>query len=179
MKAYKILAITTVAATLAACGAMPSTKTTATATPAPSASKASAAAVTSVPAGVDAVVNAFVVRTVDGQETLEPVTAATAIKAGDVVEYQGLFTNKGADRIRNMTVTLSLPEGAVFTGQADPALGALASVDGTRFLHMPIRANVNGVVQNLPFEQYKALRWTIEEIGLGGTAVVKYRATIR
>lgn len=178
MKSYKILAIATAVATLAACSTIPGTKTAQTST-APASKAQNTPATISIPATVDAAVNAFVVRTVDGQEALEPVTAATAIKSGDVVEYHGLFTNKGADRIRNMTVTLSLPQGAVFTGQADPALGALASVDNNRFLHMPIRANVNGVVQNLPFDQYKALRWTIEDIGIGGTAVVKYRVTIR
>ncbi|WP_294032835.1 hypothetical protein [uncultured Moraxella sp.] len=178
MKAFKIVAMGSALAALAACSAMPSTtgKTTSTQT---AAAKVNTMATTSVPDSIDAVVNAYLVRTANGQETLEPITTATVVKSGDVVEYQTLLTNTGTDRVRSMTVTLSLPEGAVFTGQADPALGTLASADGARFVRMPIRTTVNGATQNLPFDRYQALRWTIEEIGLGGTAVVKYRATIR
>lgn len=178
MKSYKILAIATAVATLAACSTIPGTKTAQTST-APASKAQNTPATISIPATVDAAVNAFVVRTVDGQETLEPVTAATAIKSGDIVEYHGLFTNKGTDRVRNMTVTLSLPQGVSFTGQADPALGTKASLDNSRFVNMPIRANVNGAIENLPFDQYKALRWTIEDIGIGATAVVKYRAKVQ
>lgn len=179
MKALKLVALGSVLATLAACTALPSTSGQTTESPKSTATKVNSMATTSVPDSVDAVVHAYLVRTVNGQEMLEPITTANVVKTGDVVEYQTLLTNTGKDRVRSMTVTISVPQGAVFTGQAEPALGTLASADGTRFVRMPIRTTANGATQNLPFDRYQALRWTIEEIGLGGTAVVKYRATIR
>lgn len=127
---------------------------------------------------VNTVVNAFIVKTDPaGKETLIPVNVGTAVKSGDILEYQGLFTNNG-DRIRTMEVTLSIADGTEFTGFLHPKT-AKGSADGQRFVNMPIRVNVGGQVQNLAFGNYKALRWTVEDIGLGGTAVVKYRAKLK
>lgn len=127
---------------------------------------------------ISTVVNAFIVKTdAAGKENLIPVNVGTAVKSGDVLEYQGLFTNNG-DRIRTMEVTLTISNDAEFTGFLSPKT-AKGSADGQRFVNMPIRINVGGQVQNLAFGSYKALRWTVEDVGLGGTAVVKYRAKIK
>ncbi len=42
---------------------------------------------------IDKTTEAFVVTNVDGQEQLVPVDASTKIHAGDLIEYQGKFTN--------------------------------------------------------------------------------------
>lgn len=123
------------------------------------------------------VVNAFVVKNENGVETLVPINASTPVKSGDVLEYQGLFTNTG-ERVRKMDVTLSIADGLELVGGVVPQ-HASASMDGNRFVRMPIRVNVGGQIQNLPLAQYKALRWTIDDVGLGGTAVVKYRAKLK
>ena len=129
---------------------------------------------------VGTVMNAFIVRMDNGQEVLEPVTVQSTIKAGDLIEYQVLLTNNGKDRVRDMRVALSLPQGAEFTGVVSPSMGTQASADGSRFVFMPIRTTAaDGSVQNLPFNQYQALRWNIQELGIGATAVVKYRAIIK
>lgn len=187
MKAYGVLVASLAVFGLTACASLPNTpslpnlgKILPTSTQNTTAQAGEAAAPTvSTSENINAVVNAFVVRQAGGSETLEPVTANTAIKSGDVIEYHGLFTNTGKDRVRQMTVTLALPQGAAFTGVTEPALGVKASLDNSRFVFMPIRVSNNGAVENVPFAQYKALRWTIEEIGIGATAVVKYRATIQ
>lgn len=123
------------------------------------------------------VVNAFVVKSNNGVETLVPVTLSTPVQAGDVLEYQGLFTNTG-DRVRKMDVTLSIADGLELVGGISPQQ-ASGSNNGTRFARMPVRANINGQVQNLPLSEYKALRWTVDNVGLGGTVVVKYRAKVK
>lgn len=125
---------------------------------------------------INPVVNVFVVRQEAGQEVLVPVNLSTAVKSGDVLEYQGLFTNQG-ERVRSMDVTLSIADGLELIGGLSPEF-AHASADGSRFVRMPIRARINGEVQVLPLSYYKALRWTLEDVGIGGTAVVKYRAKV-
>lgn len=191
MQIRNILTVSVAALSLAACATMPSMPTgeKAPATPKNSISTAASSTVSApvssgspvvtAPSNVATVVNAFVVRSADGAEVLEPVAAGTAIKSGDLIEYQGLFTNTGSNRIRQMNATLTVPAGVVFTGVTEPALGVKASVDNSRFVFMPIRANVNGNIENLPFNQYQALQWNIEELGIGATAVVKYRATVQ
>lgn len=128
---------------------------------------------------VDLVVNVFLVQTDElGQERLTPVTHGVSVSAGDVLEYQGLFTNTGNERIRHMQATLTIADGLELIGGVVPQF-AHASHDGQKFVRMPIRANINGQVQELPLSYYKALRWTVEDIGLGATAVVKYRAKVK
>lgn len=128
--------------------------------------------------GIHSVVHAFIVQNTSMQETLVPVSATTAIKSGDVLEYQGLFTNNSGQRVRSMDVTLGISDRLELIGGITPSI-AWASVDNSRFGRMPIRANIGGQIQELPLSQYKALRWTVEELGLGGTAVVKYRAKVK
>lgn len=179
MKLSAAASLGALALALAACSTTPSTQTNTAATPTPSAQTPSTTPTVVTSNDVDTVMNAFVVRTVDGAETLEPVTAQTQIKKGDLVEYQVLLTNNGKDRVRDMRVSLTLPPGAHFTGFVSPSIGTQASADGSRFLFMPIRSTVNGTTQNLPFSQYQALRWHIQDLGIGATSVVKYRATIQ
>lgn len=126
---------------------------------------------------ITSVVNAFVVKGTGSAETLVPVSVSTSVKSGDVLEYQGLFTNTG-DRIRKMDVTLTIADNLELIGGISPQY-AQASLDGGRFLRMPIRAKVGNQIQELPLSRYKALRWTVEDVGLGGTAVVKYRAKVK
>lgn len=177
MKLSAALSLGALTLALAACSTTPINSTNTAATPSVQASATTPTVVTSN--DVDTVMNAFLVRTVDGAEVLEPVTAQTQIKKGDLVEYQVLLTNNGKDRVRDMRVALSLPAGAEFTGFVSPSIGTQASADGSRFVFMPIRSSVNGTTQNLPFAQYQALRWSIQDLGIGATTVVKYRAIIR
>lgn len=178
MKLSAALSLGALTLALAACSTTPTnTATNTAATPSVQASATTPTVVTSN--DVDTVMNAFLVRTVDGAEVLEPVTAQTQIKKDDLVEYQVLLTNNGKDRVRDMRVALSLPAGAEFTGFVSPSIGTQASADGSRFVFMPIRSSVNGITQNLPFAQYQALRWSIQDLGIGATTVVKYRAIIR
>lgn len=129
-------------------------------------------------AGIQSVVNAFIVQNINGQETLTPINAGTPVKSGDILEYQGLFTNNSSERVRSMDVTLSIADGLELVGGIHPRFPH-ATIDGSRFVRSPIRANVGGQVQELPLSDYKALRWTLEDIGLGGTSVVKYRAKVK
>lgn len=127
---------------------------------------------------IDRKLNAFVVRTdAQGAESLVPLTIADGVKQGDVVEYQGLFTNQDSHRVRKLVVTLSIPEGVELVGGVSPA--AQGSADSNRFTRMPVRANIGGEIKDLPFKYYKALRWTVEDLGIGATAVVKYRVVIK
>lgn len=121
-------------------------------------------------------VYAYLVRGVAGQEQLIPITASTTINRGDIVEYHGHFTNKTADRIGAMTAMMDIPTKLELIS-TEPL--ASASVDGKRFSAMPLRTLVNGQLVPVPLAYYKALRFDIKNIGIGATAVVKYRAKIR
>lgn len=148
-------------------------------TPPPLLNQAVAQHIPPMTQGLSQSVYAFLVTSdADGVETLVPVSVGTPVKAGDTLEYRAHFTNHTGERIRRTSVSVSIPDGVELVGGIMPIV-ATASVDNNRFSRVPLRANINGEIQNLPYRYYKALRWSIEDIGLGGTAVVKYRAVLK
>lgn len=114
----------------------------------------------------------------NGNEVLVPVTADTRLQSGNILEYQGFFTNTNADRVRKMTVTMSIPEQVELLGGVMPDF-PFASVDGSAFSRMPLRGNINGQNQKIPLSYYKAVRWDIEGVGLNDTVMVQYRAKVK
>ena len=114
----------------------------------------------------------------NGQETLIPVDANTRLQSGNVVEYQGFFTNTNADRVRKMTVTLTIPEQVELLRVVSPEF-PYGSADGETFARMPLRGRVDNQLQEIPLQYYKAVRWDIEGVGLNDTVMVKYRAKVK
>ncbi len=114
----------------------------------------------------------------NGQEVLVPVNANTRLQSGNVLEYQGYFTNTNADRVRKMTVTMSIPEQVELLRAVSPDF-PYGSADGNTFARMPLRGKVDNQLQEIPLKYYKAVRWDLEGVGLNDTVVVKYRARVK
>ena len=114
----------------------------------------------------------------NGQEALVPVTDSTRLQSGNILEYQGYFTNNNADRVRKMTVTMSIPEQVELIGGVAPDF-AFASVDNSTFARMPLRGQMNGQNQEIPLQFYQSVRWNLEGVGLNDTVMVKYRARVK
>lgn len=113
-----------------------------------------------------------------GQKVLKPIDSNTRLQKGNVIEYHSYFTNNSSDRMRKMDVYMSIPDEVKLLGEVAPDT-ASASIDGNNFNRMPLRGRINGELKDIPLEYYKHLRWTIEGLGIGETAVVKYRALVR
>ncbi len=114
----------------------------------------------------------------NGQELLVPVTANTRLQSGNVVEYQGFFTNNNTNRVRKMTVTMTIPEQVELLGGVAPNF-PFGSADGNTFARMPLRGRIDGQTQEIPLKYYKAVRWDLEGVGLNDTVMVKYRARVK
>lgn len=114
----------------------------------------------------------------NGNEVLVPVTADTRLRSGNILEYQGFFTNTNADRVRKMTVTMSIPEQVELLGGVMPDF-PYGSIDGSAFSRMPLKGRVDGQSQDIPLSYYKAVRWDIEGVGLNDTVMVQYRAKVK
>lgn len=114
----------------------------------------------------------------NGQEVLVPVDANTRLQSGNVLEYQGYFTNTNTDRVRKMTVTMSIPEQVELLKTVSPDF-PYGSADGDTFARMPLRGKVDNQLQEIPLKYYKAVRWDLEGVGLNDTVAVKYRARVK
>jgi uncharacterized repeat protein (TIGR01451 family) len=114
----------------------------------------------------------------DGRETL--VDAASA-KPGDTIEYAATYRNSGKAAIQGLQATLPIPPETEFlAGTARPA-GAKASLDGRTFADIPLRRTVTRegkqVEVQVPYREYRALRWFAGELGSGKT--VTFTARVR
>lgn len=114
----------------------------------------------------------------EGRESL--VDAANA-KPGDVIEYTATYRNPGKEAIRGLQATIPIPSQTEFIpGTARPAQ-ALASLDGRAFAGMPLKRTVvragQQVEEQVPYGEYRALRWLAGELPGGKT--VSFTARVR
>lgn len=114
----------------------------------------------------------------NGEEVLVPVNANTRLQSGNVLEYQGYFTNTNADRVRKMTVTMTIPEQVELLRTVAPDF-PYGSVDGNTFARMPLRTRVDNQLVDVDLKHYKAVRWDLQGVGLNDTVAVKYRARVK
>lgn len=105
-----------------------------------------------------------------GQEQLVPITQATPINRGDIVEYQAYLSNKSPNRIRSMAVIMTVNSDVELIS-IDPN-NAFASTDGTHFSRVSPHSTT-------PLSQYRAIRWVVEDVDIGTSAVLKYRAKVK
>lgn len=117
---------------------------------------------------LDTAIFAFLVQ----GDTLMPVDAGMTLQSGDVVEYQAYLTNRTGEHMRSATAVFHIPVGVQLLNDISPA-GYFVSSDGVNFG----RATANAPQATL--DTYKALLWNVQDIGIDGVAVVKYRAKIQ
>lgn len=110
-------------------------------------------------------------------EGKEDLTEATQARPNDVIEYQATYTNTSNRVIRGLTATLPIPADVSFTGVAAPT-GAEASTDGENFAAMPLKRQVGDKVVDVPFTEYRALRWKIADVAASKSVIVRARTQV-
>lgn len=117
---------------------------------------------------LDTAIFAFLVQ----GNTLVPIDASMILQSGDVVEYQAYLTNRTGEHMRSATAVFHIPTGVQLLNDISP-VGYFVSSDGVNFG----RATANAPQSTL--DTYKALLWNVQDVGIDGVAVVKYRAKIQ
>lgn len=102
------------------------------------------------------------------------------IQPGDTIEYQVTYQNTSGTPARNVGATLPVPAGGIVyvPNSATPAV-VMATLDGERFDHVPLRRSVvrdgRNVIETVPVAEYRALRWMLGELAAGQSVTVKSR----
>ena len=114
----------------------------------------------------------------NGRESF--VEAGTA-KPGDVIEYVATYRNTGKDTITGLQATMPIPPQTEFIpGTAAPAR-ARASLDGRDFADIPLKRTSmrdgRQVEENVPYRDYRYLRWFAAD--LGGGKMLAFKARVR
>lgn len=126
------------------------------------------------------VLGSIVTTNPQGQEILMPMRDDIQLQSGIVLEYHGHVANQGTDIFKKITIALKIPENTeLLDTQSISPNRAKGSIDGVNFQYMPLKTNINGIVQNIPNHFYKSVQWDIENIGAGEVATVKYRVKVK
>ncbi|WP_057759411.1 hypothetical protein [Psychrobacter sp. P11G3] len=115
-----------------------------------------------------------VTKNADGKTVYSAVSTAPA---GTVIQYKANYTNTINKDINDLMVTLPIPANMTFTGEAYPA-SAQASTDGKNYADMPLMRKVNGKMVQVPYSDYRTLRWNIKLLPAKKSAAVALNTTV-
>lgn len=123
-------------------------------------------------------------RVVTGADDGERYVPAKHAKPGDLIEYRATYTNQVQRNLSGVLATLPIPAGMVYTPAGITPKPALASLDGARFEPVPIKRMVRNpdgtkALKEVPLEEYRALRWTLDGIHAGQAKTVRARMRIK
>lgn len=116
----------------------------------------------------------------DGTEELR---VAKRVKPGDLVEYRTEYRNRGKDRVTNLVATLPVPQGMSYLPKTAAPAVVTASLDGERFAPVPLMrwvrlSNGTRVQRQVPYHEYRFLRWHLDTLAAGGQAVIQARMSV-
>lgn len=120
--------------------------------------------------------SAKVVKTA-GKETLQ---SADKMSPGETIEYKAVYKNTDTKAVRDVRATLPVPTGMQFVPNTATPAGPMASIDGVNYAAMPLMRKVKGADgqmhdEQVPYSEYRSLRWELGEIPAGGSKTVTAR----
>jgi len=119
-----------------------------------------------------------VVKDERGREKLEEVDG---VRPGDVLEYRAVYRNVSKQALKGVAANLPLPEGLEYVARtAQPGKGVQFALkaDGTYEAEPLMRKGADGRMQPVPLNEYRQIRWRLEELAPGAEAVVSARAKV-
>ena len=119
-----------------------------------------------------------VVKDERGRERLEEVDG---VRPGDVLEYRAVYRNVSKQPLKGVAANLPLPEGLEYVARtAQPGKGAQFALkaDGAYEAEPLMRKGADGRMQPVPLNEYRQIRWRLEELAPGAEAVVSARAKV-
>jgi uncharacterized repeat protein (TIGR01451 family) len=112
-------------------------------------------------------------------------TDASLVLPGDLLEYQATYTNRGTVPL-TVTATLPVPEAVEYikdSAKAKPTLAHSVALKDSVFAQEPLTRKVaaNGasaLMQQVPYAEYRFVRWDLGRLAPGATAEVSIRAQV-
>jgi uncharacterized repeat protein (TIGR01451 family) len=124
-------------------------------------------------------------RVVEDAKKGEIFLEAKSVKPGDVIEYRSVASNVSKKAVQSLVVDLPLPEGLEYLpGSSKPTTPAAtaATKDGV-YAEQPLVLTIKdkdgkAVKENVPYYEYRSLRWSLGDLLPGKSIEVKARARV-
>jgi uncharacterized repeat protein (TIGR01451 family) len=121
-----------------------------------------------------------VLRTKEGKEVLQ---VADRAMPGEIIQYDAVYKNQSSSSVRQLEPTLPIPAGLEYVADSAKPAPARASLDGKSFAPIPLMRQVTLPTgetkqEQIPFSEYRALRWELGNLDAGKTALISARAKL-
>lgn len=132
-------------------------------------------------AEVKVVLTASKIVTVNGTEQRQPGDKA---KPGEIIEYVAEYRNTSKSSVSNVVATLPVPAGMEYLPDTAVPPQVMASTDEHNYAPVPLKRMVRGadgkmIEQQVPYAEYRSLRWKLGEIPGESSKSVKARTKVR
>ena len=132
-------------------------------------------------AEVKVVLQASKIVVVNGAEQRE---SADKAKPGEVIEYVAEYRNAAKSPVSNVVATLPVPAGMEYLPNSASPGQVMASTDEHNYAPVPLKRmvrNADGkmVEQEVPYSEYRSLRWKLGEIPGETSKSVKARMKVK
>jgi uncharacterized repeat protein (TIGR01451 family) len=117
------------------------------------------------------------------EKDVEHQRPAKKANPDDVLEYIASYKNNTDHAVNNLMATLPIPEGTIFLPATSNPKGAQASLDGEKYADIPLTRRVQlpsgkWEVQNVPYKEYRSLRWNLQTLAAGKDKAVSARVRV-
>jgi len=117
------------------------------------------------------------------EKDVEHQRPADKAQPNDVIEYIATYKNNTDHGISDLMATLPIPEGTIFLPATTHPKGAQASLDGAEYGDIPLTRRVQlpsgkWEVQNVPYKEYRSLRWNLQSLAAGEDKAVSARVLV-
>lgn len=121
-----------------------------------------------------------VVKAADGKEVF---VSADQAKPGELIEYTAVYENVTSSDVKDFFATLPVPDGMEYVPGTAKPVKVLASLDGRKFDLVPLKRTVRlasgkDAVREVPYREYRTLRWDLRKLAAGAKATVSARMKI-
>lgn len=110
----------------------------------------------------------------------EKLLDADGVSPNDVIEYRATYKNVSAVAVKQIAARIPLPEGLEYVpGSAEPKKGAQFAPASEVYGAEPLKKVLpDGRSVNLPYNEYRQVRWVIDQLAPGAETTVAVRAKL-
>ncbi|MDB5743496.1 MAG: conserved repeat domain protein [Polaromonas sp.] len=112
---------------------------------------------------------------------VEQLMNAPTVMPGDVIEYKVTYKNNSTKAVDGLVADLPIPEGLEYlpkSAKPGAALVKVAAKDGVYAAEPLMRKLPDNKSEPVPYNEYRALRWSLGQLPAGGIAAVTARAKV-
>jgi uncharacterized repeat protein (TIGR01451 family) len=119
-----------------------------------------------VVADVKVVLKASKIVASNGLEQRQPADKA---KPGDIIEYVAEYRNAAKTSVSDVIATLPVPSGMEYIPDTAHPVQVMASTDEHNYAPVPLKRSIRkadgtAIEQQVPFSEYRSLRWNLGDI---------------